>query len=124
MSITQFLTKHPIPIKDISEDKPWPRIVIDGVDTGIFTWDENPSPHLIAHILNTLHTDNPWFANIKIKEEPRWLCSPNQIGNKKHSSLVITLENPESFKELIERKTIFGWGHPMRIKEYLDTKPN
>jgi hypothetical protein len=24
MSIFHFLTKHPIPIKDISEDKPWP----------------------------------------------------------------------------------------------------
>jgi hypothetical protein len=38
--------------------------------------------------------------------------------------MVITLENPESFKELIEHKTIFSWGHPMRIKEYLDTKLN
>jgi hypothetical protein len=35
MSISHFLTKHPIPIKDISEDKPWPQIVVDGVDTGI-----------------------------------------------------------------------------------------
>jgi hypothetical protein len=70
MSITH-LTKHPIQIKAISEDKPWPRIVIDGVDTGISTWDENPSPHLMTHILNTLHANNPWFANIRSKEEPR-----------------------------------------------------
>jgi hypothetical protein len=37
---------------------------------GISTWDENPSPHPITHILNTLHADNPWFANIKIKKNP------------------------------------------------------
>jgi hypothetical protein len=71
MSISHFLTEHPIPIKDISKDKPWPRIIIDGVDTGISTWDENPSLHPMTHILNTLHADNPWFANIKLKEEPR-----------------------------------------------------
>jgi hypothetical protein len=71
MSICHFLTKHPIPIKDISEDKPWPHVIINGVDTGISTWDENPSPHPITYIFNTLHADNPWFANIKLKEEPR-----------------------------------------------------
>jgi hypothetical protein len=58
------------------------------------------------------------------KREPRWLCGPDQIGHKKHSFMVITLENPESFKELIEHKTIFGWGHPMCIKECLDIKLN
>jgi hypothetical protein len=78
----------------------------------------------MMHILNTLHADNPWFTNIKLKEESRWLCGRDQIGNKKHSSMVITLENPESFKELIEHKTIFSWGHLMCIKEYLDTKLN
>jgi hypothetical protein len=47
-------------------------------------------------------------------------------SNKKHlsMSIVLTLEDPESLKELIEHKTIFRWGHPMRIKEYLDMKPN
>jgi hypothetical protein len=24
----------------------------------------------MMHILNTLHADNPWFANIRLKEEP------------------------------------------------------
>jgi hypothetical protein len=56
MSISQFLTKHPIPIKDISEDKPWPRVVIDGVDTGISTWDENPSPHPMMNDAHPQHT--------------------------------------------------------------------
>jgi hypothetical protein len=51
----------------ISEDKPWPQIVIDRVDTGISTWDKNPSPHPMMHILNTLHAGNLWFTNIKIK---------------------------------------------------------
>jgi hypothetical protein len=113
MSITHFLTKNPIPIKDINEDKLWPRIVIDGVDTGISTWDKNPSPHPMTHILSTLHADNPWFTNIKLKEQPRWLCGSDHIGNKKHSSIVSTLEDQESLKELIDRKTIFGWRHPI-----------
>jgi hypothetical protein len=94
------------------------------VDTGISTWDEDPSPHPMPHILNTLYADNPWFANIKLKEQPRWLCRIDNIGNKKHSSIVLTLEDQESLKELTKRRTIFRWGHPMRIKEYLDTKPN
>jgi hypothetical protein len=78
----------------------------------------------MTHILNTLYADNPWFENIKLKEQPRWLCRPDHIGNKKHSSIVLTLEDQDSLKELTERKTIFGWGHPMCIKEYLDMKPN
>jgi hypothetical protein len=88
------------------------------------TWDENPSPHPMTHILNTLYANNPWFANIKLMEQPGWLCSSDHIGNKKHSSIVLTLEDQESLKELIEDKTIFGWGHPMCIKEYPDTKLN
>jgi hypothetical protein len=88
MSISYFLIKHPIPIKDISDDKPWPQIIVDGVDTGIPTWDGNPSPHPMTYILNTLYADNPWFTNIKLKEEPRWLCGSDHISNKKHSSIV------------------------------------
>jgi hypothetical protein len=58
-SISHFLTKNPTPIKDINEDELWLRIVIDGVDTGISTWDDNPTPHPMTHILNTLYADNP-----------------------------------------------------------------
>jgi hypothetical protein len=54
----------------------------------------------------------------------RWLCGTDPIGHKKHLSIVLTLKDPESLKERIECKTIFGWGHPMYIKEYLDMKPN
>jgi hypothetical protein len=43
-SITYLLTKKTQQIKTVNKDKPWPHIVIDGVDTGIQTWDENPSP--------------------------------------------------------------------------------
>jgi hypothetical protein len=123
-SLSHLLTECPIQVKAISEDKPWPQVVINGVDTGISPWDDNPSPHPMTHILNTLHTDNPWFTSIKIKEEPRWLCGPESIGSKKHSSIVLTLDDLDSLKELLERRTIFGWGHPMHIKEYLNMKPN
>jgi hypothetical protein len=40
----------------------------------------------------------PWFENIKMEEEPRWLCGLNQIGNKKHPPMVITLENQNPSK--------------------------
>jgi hypothetical protein len=42
-SITHLLTKKAQQIKTINEDKPWPCIMIDGVDTGIQTWDDNLS---------------------------------------------------------------------------------
>jgi hypothetical protein len=60
----------------------------------------------MLYILNTLYADNPWFANIKLKEQPRWLCGADHIGNKEHSSLVLTLEDQESLKELIEHNHI------------------
>jgi hypothetical protein len=82
MSISHFLTKHPIPIKDISKDKPWPQVVINGVDTGISTWDDNPSTHLMSHILNTLHADNPWLANIKLKKNPDGYVDPTKLATK------------------------------------------
>jgi hypothetical protein len=75
------------------------------------------------HILTTLKTDNPWLADIKLKEEPRWLCRRDTINTKRHSSLVITLDDKSTQKSILEHKFIFGWGHPRRIKEYLDTKP-
>jgi hypothetical protein len=88
-SITHLLTKKTQQIKTVNEDKPWPRVVIDGVDMGIQTWDDNPSPYSIEHILNMLKTDNPWFTDIKLKEEPRWICGRDTINTKRHSSLVI-----------------------------------
>jgi hypothetical protein len=115
-SIAYLLTKKTQQIKVVNKDKPWPCIVIDGVDTGIQTWDDNPSPYSMEHILNTLKTDNPWLTDIKLKEEPRWLCGCNTINTKRHSSLVTTLDDD------FEHKFVFGWGHPMQIKEYLDTK--
>jgi hypothetical protein len=65
MSPYNLLTKQAQQIKSVSEDKPWPGVVIDGVNTGILPWDKIPSPHLMEHILNTLCADNPWFSNIK-----------------------------------------------------------
>jgi hypothetical protein len=87
-SITHLLTKQPQQINSISEDKPWPQVVIDGVYTGILPWDETPSPHSMEHILDTIHTDNPWFENIKLKKLPRWICGHESINTKKHSSLI------------------------------------
>jgi hypothetical protein len=65
-SIAHLLTKKTQQIKTINEDKPWPHVVIDGVDTGIQTWDGNLSPYSMEHILNTLKTDNLWFTDIKL----------------------------------------------------------
>jgi hypothetical protein len=70
-SIAHLLTKKTQQIKTINKDKPWLHIVIDRVDMGIQTWDENPPPYSMEHILNTLKTDNPWLTDIKLKEEPR-----------------------------------------------------
>jgi hypothetical protein len=109
-SITHLLTKKSQQIKSVNEDKPWPRIVIDGVDTGIQTWDDNLYPYSMNHILTILKTDNPWLADIKIKEEPRWLCGCDTINTKRHSSLVITLDNESTQKSILEHKFIFRWG--------------
>jgi hypothetical protein len=67
----------------------------------------------MEHILNTLKTDNPWLTDIKLKEELRWLCGYDTINTKRHSSLVITLDNESAQKSILEHKFIFGWGHPM-----------
>jgi hypothetical protein len=122
-SITHLLTKQPQQINSISEDKLWPQVVIDGVATGILPWDKTPSPHSMEHILDTICTDNPWFENIKLKELLRWICGHKSINTKKHSSLVLMLKSESSQKELLNHRFIFGWGHPMCIKEYLYTKP-
>jgi hypothetical protein len=107
-SITHLLTKKSQQIKSINEDKPWPCIVIDSVDTGIQTWDDNPSPYSMNHILTTLKTDNPWLTDIKLKEEPRWLCRHDTINSKRHSSLVITLDDEPTQKLILKHKFIFG----------------
>jgi hypothetical protein len=73
--------------------------VIDGVDMGIQTWDDNPSPYSMEHILNILKTDNPWFINIKLKEEPRWICGYDTINTKRHLSQVITLNEEPAQKQ-------------------------
>jgi hypothetical protein len=122
-SIAHFLTKQIQQIKTISKDKPWPQVVIDRVDMGILQWDETPSPHSMEHIIDTLHANNPCFANIKLKELPRWICGHKTIIAKKHySSLVITLNTETSQRELLNHKFIFSWGHPRCIKEYLNMK--
>jgi hypothetical protein len=107
-SIAHLLTRKTQQIKTINNDKPWPCIVIDGVDMGIQTWDENPSPYSMEHILNTQKTDNPWLSDIKLKEEPRWLCGHDTINTKRHSSLVITLDNESAQKSILNHKFIFG----------------
>jgi hypothetical protein len=101
-SIAHLLMKKAQQIKSVNEDKPWPHIVIDGVDTGIQTWDDNPSSYSMSHILTTLKTDNPWLADIKLKEEPRWLCGRDTINTKRHSSLVITLDDEPTQKTILE----------------------
>jgi hypothetical protein len=112
-SIGHLLTNKTQQIKTVNEDKPWPCIVIDSVDTGIQTWDNNPSPYSMEHILNTLKTDNPWFTDLKLKEEPRWICGCDTINTKRHSSLVITLDEESAQKTMLNHKFIFSWGHPM-----------
>jgi hypothetical protein len=112
-SVAHLLMKKAQQIKSINEDKPWPCIVIDSIDTGIQTWDENLSPYSMNHILTTLKTDNPSLTDIKLKEEPRWLCGHDTINTKRHSSLVITLKDKLAQKSILEHKFIFGWGHPM-----------
>jgi hypothetical protein len=42
--------------------------------------------------------------------------------HQKNSLLVITLNKESAQKSMLDHKFIFGWGHPMQIKEYLNTK--
>jgi hypothetical protein len=82
-SIAHLLTKKMQQIKSVNEDKPWPHIVIDGVDMGIQTWDDNPSPYSMAHIINTLKTDNPWFCKGNLTDLRRILYLSLAKGNLK-----------------------------------------
>jgi hypothetical protein len=42
--------------------------------------------------------------------------------NKQQFSIVL-LEHDKDLRDLMDRRVVLGWGHPIRVKEFLDIKP-
>jgi hypothetical protein len=120
------LTTITCSIKQMCEDKPWARLVLDGVDTHPGAWLPYDNTDRILtgeEILAELYDHNPSLQNVAFKEDPRRLCAPDTLRTKSHSSIVLTLESEEDHRRLLNQRTLLGWGHIIRVKDYQDAKP-
>jgi hypothetical protein len=100
------LTTTTCPIKQICEDKPWSRIVLDGIDTHHGAWLPYDGPDRLItgdEILNELWEHNPCLEGVILRETPRWLCDPDTLQTKRHSSVVLTLESEEDHRRIFNQ---------------------
>ena len=109
-------------------DRKWHRIILNGVDTGKTDIDEDIELTQFQgrhpeEILKELQTNNPSLATTTITEA-RWLTRPENLHEKTHSSVILTVSSQEEVDILLRHvRRVVMYGRLASFARYQDTKP-
>ena len=109
-------------------DRKWHRIIMNGVDTGKTDIDEDIELTQFQgrrpeEILKELQTNNPSLATTTITEA-RWLTHPENLREKTHSSVILTVSSQEDVNFLLRHvRRVVMYGRLASFTRYQDMKP-
>ena len=109
-------------------DKKWHCIILNGVDTGKTDINEDIEltqfqGHRPEEILKELQTNNPSLATTTIMEA-RWLTCPENLREKAHSSVILTVSSQEDVDILLHHvRRVVMYGRLASFTRYQDMKP-
>ena len=109
-------------------DQKWHRVILNGVDTGRMDIDEDIELTQFQgrrpeEILKELQTNNPSLATTTITEA-RWLTRPENLREKTHSSVILTVSSQEDVDILLRYvRRVVMYGRLASFTRYQDTKP-
>ena len=109
-------------------DKKWHCIILNRVDTGKTDIDEDIEltqfqGHRPEEILKELQTNNPSLATMTIMEA-RWLTHPENLHEKTHSSVILTVSLQENVDILLCHVwRVVMYGRLASFAHYQDMKP-
>lgn len=104
-------------------DRPWQRVVLDGVATGHDFLENTAVTTPMDEIIDELRDDNPAFRNIELKDAAKWMCTPSVLSGKMHSTIVLSLGSEADKATLLEASVLTYAGKLVFVKAYRETKP-
>ena len=107
------------------EDKRWFKIQVDGVSTHSMA-NLGPRTLLTAEAVHAeLMACNPTYAQAidHIVAPPRWMCTQEELRNTLRSSLVFTIDDEDTARELLRGNSLAAFARYCPLRAYQDRPP-